>query len=142
MNENIPDSITEILRLERELDEVRERGMLGCGTAVNAAYAEAIEQLGWTEEEVRKFVSKCRIDDRPRRQNTVKVTVSGAIGSGKTTICRLLAKALQDAGIMHVTDDDSLGVCRDQPLERCVEGLKKMNTTVQISTHQTPRVPK
>lgn len=141
MNENIPAEIAQILKLERELAQAQEQGEpAALLTALEEARVDAAERLGWTYQEVKNFVAKCR-DPLPKRQNVVRVIVSGATGSGKTTICRILAKALQEAGIMNLLDDDSLGVCRDQPLEKCVEGLKKMDTMVQISTHQTPRVP-
>jgi hypothetical protein len=81
----------------------------------------------------------CQVAEPARRVNKIKVSVTGAAGSGKTTICRLLSEALTKADIMHQVDDDAFGVCRDKPLDRCLEGLRRVGTIVEISASVKPK---
>ena len=71
----------------------------------------------------------------------IKITISGAVGEGKTTLSLLIAKTLEEAGLcVKNTDEDvidELGPDHFQIMR--VEALSKKMTSVLIETVQVRR---
>lgn len=75
----------------------------------------------------------------------VLVTISGTTGSGKTTISRLIEKALRDANVEHEYKDDPVYLIEERAVHKAshsderVAEIASEHVTVEIRERQLAR---
>lgn len=76
--------------------------------------------------------------NKKQPKNTLRITVSGAAGSGKSSVAWLIKNALETRGFAAEFIDD------DHPeaffhVEKRLDALVRANGTVLVTTHRVPR---
>lgn len=73
------------------------------------------------------------------RVQPIRVIVDGTVNSGKSTISRLIAETLRNAGFDVIVHDEPLAEGWDVKIPERVERLKQRGLKIDVVTQQRPR---